>query len=418
VGSAVCYAAAAVVQQRLAASLPTTAASLTTLRQRQWWIAVALNGVGASLHMVALRYGPLTVVQPLGTLTLVLALPLGAALMGRRVTRREGRGAAATVIGLGGLLVLTASAAPVNALTTDEVLLVGAVTAATLVGLVAATSRTSRPGVRALLYATASGIASGVASGLTQTIVVHMSRQGLSAVADPAVVLVLGLATAGLLLSQAAYRGYGLGAPLAMSTLANPLAAAAIGLVLLGEGHVAGPAGAGFAVAAAVVAGCGVALLARAVPVGDHQHPRTAEPANRPIAQPVLVARSPRASLPFARALFPLSWASLDSRSAGGEAAAALVPEAPAAPAPRLPAQTVRARDRARWSRVCARARRLAVDSTAASGLTIVNLMMVDLTAADLMADDRTVEELAAVRDGAPGPEVRNPAQPVRADQA
>ena len=46
--------------------------------------------------------------------------------------------------------------------------------------------------------------------------------------------LIAAFAAGGLLLSQVAYRG-GLGAPLAMVTLSNPVAAAIIGVTLLGE---------------------------------------------------------------------------------------------------------------------------------------------------------------------------------------
>jgi hypothetical protein len=276
--SAVAYAMAAVVQQRLAASLPASASLVTALRHPRWWWSVALNGFGALLHAGALRYGPLTVVQPLGTLTLGLALPLGAALGSRKVTRGEKRGATFTVIGLAGLLVLTAEAEPVHVLGTGSVLLVGSVTAIVLLALILIAARSTYPAGKALTYAAGAGIASGVASSLAQTIVVDASVQGLGALADPVLFMVLGMATAGLLLSQAAYRDAGLGGPLAMSTLANPIAAAAIGLTLLGEGYDAGFTGAGLAVVAAVVAGYGVALLASGTPAEDRRHERIRVP--------------------------------------------------------------------------------------------------------------------------------------------
>ena len=68
-----------------------------------------------------------------------------------------------------------------------------------------------------------------------------------------------------LLLSQTAYRG-GLGAPLAVVTLANPLAAAVIGLVLLSERLQGGPTGILLALAGAGLASWGVVLLSRATP--------------------------------------------------------------------------------------------------------------------------------------------------------
>ncbi|HEV7965667.1 MAG TPA: hypothetical protein VGP57_24205, partial [Actinoplanes sp.] len=82
IASAVGYAAAAVLQERLAHRR-----IVALLRMPAWWLTIALNGVGALLHVGALRYGPLTLVQPLGVLTLVLAVPMGALGAGRRVSR-------------------------------------------------------------------------------------------------------------------------------------------------------------------------------------------------------------------------------------------------------------------------------------------------------------------------------------------
>ncbi|MYS15132.1 hypothetical protein GTW73_14385, partial [Streptomyces sp. SID4982] len=71
---------------------------LRMLSTGAWWSAVGLNVAGALLHVVALRYGPLTVVQPLGALTLVAAVPLGARAAGRRVSALEWRGTALTLL--------------------------------------------------------------------------------------------------------------------------------------------------------------------------------------------------------------------------------------------------------------------------------------------------------------------------------
>jgi hypothetical protein len=49
-----------------------------------WWASTGLNVTGSLLHVAALRHGPLSVVQPLGALTLVVAVPLGAAAARRR----------------------------------------------------------------------------------------------------------------------------------------------------------------------------------------------------------------------------------------------------------------------------------------------------------------------------------------------
>ncbi|HLL33275.1 MAG TPA: DMT family transporter [Streptomyces sp.] len=259
--SAIAYAAAAVAQERLAAR-SSGAGTLRLLGSAAWWVAVALNATGALLHVVALKYGPLTVVQPLGALTLVAAVPLGARIAGRRVSAAEWRGTALTLAGLAAVLVTASGPAPDDVLSIPEALVVAGVTAV-LIGSLAWPG--ARPGLR---HATASGIASGVASALTQTVTVAATDHA-EPVLDVRVVsvalLVAAFATGGLLLAQTGYRG-GLGAPLAMVTLANPVAAAVIGLSLLGERLQGGPAGVLLALAGAALASWGVVLLARTTP--------------------------------------------------------------------------------------------------------------------------------------------------------
>ncbi|MEU0006872.1 hypothetical protein ABZ079_21995 [Streptomyces sp. NPDC006314] len=259
--SAVAYALAAVAQERLA-SCHTGAGLPRLLGTGAWWSAVGLNAAAALLHGVALKYGPLTAVQPLGALTLVAAVPLGARAAGRRVSRAEWRGTALTLLGLAGLLVSASGPAPARVLSLTEALAVAGTTAAAIGVL-------SRPGARpGLRHATASGFASGVASALTQTVTVAATdRSGpvLGAEVIVVAVLVAAFAVGGLLLSQTAYRG-GLGAPLAVVTLTNPVAAAVIGLSLLGQGLRGGATGVLLALAGAGLAARGVLLLTRAAP--------------------------------------------------------------------------------------------------------------------------------------------------------
>ncbi|MFS4105788.1 hypothetical protein [Streptomyces sp. PD-S100-1] len=259
--SAVAYAAAAVAQERLA-SRAADAGALRLLRSGAWWCAVALNGAAALLHVVALKYGPLTVVQPLGALTLVAAVPMGARLAGRRVVAAEWRGTVLTLLGLGALLLAASGPAPHQVLSPAEALAVAGATAV-LIGAL------SRPGARpGLRHATASGLASGVASALTQTVTVAATDHTgplLSARVVVVALLVAAFAVGGLLLSQTAYRG-GLGAPLAVVTLANPVAAAVIGLTLLGQGLHGGVRGVLCALAGAALASWGVVELSRATP--------------------------------------------------------------------------------------------------------------------------------------------------------
>lgn len=302
VASAGCYALGAVLQERLAVVVPLRTLG-TLLRHRRWWLAVGLGCAGALLHVVALRFGPLSLVQPLGALALVLALPVGSAVGGQRVTRAQWRGAALTVAGLAGLLLLTASAGRPESLQTGEVLVVVALATVAVVALgwaaltlparavrlatqwfalrppVPVGAPPSGPApqppvshsarvVRSLLFAAAAGLSFGVGSALVQTVAVRATSDGVTGLVSPATPTAAGFAIGGFLLAQAAYRGSGLGAPLAMLTLMNPATAAVIGLVLLGERFAGGALGATAAVIAATLAVWGVVLLARPAPEG------------------------------------------------------------------------------------------------------------------------------------------------------
>lgn len=271
--SAATYAAAAVAQERLASRVTGGESGvLRMLGSGVWWSSVGLNASAALLHVAALKYGPLTLVQPLGALTLVAAVPLGARLAGRRVTRLEWRGTGLTLIGLGALLLTASGPAPDDTLTVPEALVVAASTMA-VIGVL------SRPGTRpGLRHATASGFASGVASALTQTVTVAVTDRSGPLLTPQVVivaVLVAAFAAGGLLLSQTAYRG-GLGAPLAVVTLTNPVAASVIGVALLGERLQGGAGGILLAVGGAAVAAYGVVVLTRSprtLPVPEEAAP-------------------------------------------------------------------------------------------------------------------------------------------------
>ncbi|MFE6486795.1 hypothetical protein ACFVGN_28200 [Streptomyces sp. NPDC057757] len=264
--SVVCYATAAVVQERTAAK---TVGLRGALLRVAWWWSVVLNAGGALLHVLALRYGPLTLVQPLGALTLVAAVPLGSLATRRRTTGTQWRGMTFTLVGLAALLIVTASGnVPDNTLHTTEVLVV-TLTAGTVVAVLVGFA-SGRFALGGLAFAAASGIASGVGSTMAQKIAVGPALSwSVAAVA----VLTMTFAVAGLLLSQKAYRA-GLGGPLALLTLVNPVTASVIGITLLGEGFQYGAAGTALALVGAATAGHGVVLLSRPQPLHDHpDHP-------------------------------------------------------------------------------------------------------------------------------------------------
>ncbi|MGW4550180.1 DMT family transporter [Streptomyces violaceorubidus] len=256
--SAVAYAGGAIVQERVAASSPD--AQYAPLRRPAWWAAVSLNGLGGLLHVVALALGPLSLVQPLGALTIVFALPMAALFVGRRAGATAWRGALMATVGLAGLLSLV-GASDAQSLDTAQRVGAAVVTGGAVVALMIAGRAAHRhPAVRSILLATASGIAFGMSSVFTKTVAVDWTG-GVSVGDLPSLAVIGVLATAGMVLSQASYRGAGLAAPLATLTVVNPVVAAVVGITMFGETFRYGTTGTVLALSCGVVAAGGLIML-------------------------------------------------------------------------------------------------------------------------------------------------------------
>lgn len=259
--SAVAYAGGAIVQEQVALTSP--GQTYAPVRRPAWWAAVGLTGLGGLLHVVALAFGPLSLVQPLGALTIVFALPMAALFVRRKAGAAAWRGAIMATVGLAGLLSLV-GASDANSLSGPQRLVLGVVAGGSVVALMVAGRAAHRhPAVRSVLLAVASGIAFSMSSVYTKTVAVDWSRH--VSLADLSSLAAIGVfATAGMLLSQASYRGAGLEAPLATLTVVNPVVAAAVGITMFGETFRYGTTGTALALGCGVVAAGGLILLTTA----------------------------------------------------------------------------------------------------------------------------------------------------------
>lgn len=257
--SAVAYAGGAILQERVAAKA--SQHEYAPLRRGAWWVAVVLNGLGGLLHVVALAYGPLSLVQPLGALTIVFALPMAALFVRRRAGATAWRGALMATLGLAGLLSLTQAADSRSLADAERVVLALGTGGAVVCLMLLAHAAHRHPAVRSVLLATAAGIAFGISSVFTKTVAVDWDAQEPLTRQVPSLAVIAVLAVAGLLLSQASYRGAGLAAPLSTVTVVNPVIAAAVGLTLFGESFRYGAMGTAVALTCGVVAAGGLILL-------------------------------------------------------------------------------------------------------------------------------------------------------------
>ena len=269
--SCAAYTVAAVAQRRLAVHVtePLTDRGQIglLLRHPLWWASLVFNGGRAGFQVAAVGFAPLTVVQPLGVLVLVFGIPWSARLGGRRVSRAEWHGAAYTMLALGVLLAVTVTGDQGGVLSDADSTLVGGGTVLLLAGTAWLAGRVPAKAWRSYLLAAAAGVAFGVASATVKTALWAFTSLGATALVHPATLATPVIAVTGLFLAQAAYQGMDLGAPLGITTLANPVAAAVVGVAFMGETYAGGWVGGVTAVVCALVAAHGIRLLT--VPVGD-----------------------------------------------------------------------------------------------------------------------------------------------------
>ncbi|MFF7978899.1 DMT family transporter [Streptomyces sp. NPDC007901] len=282
--SAACYAVGALFQERVAGAARQSAVR-ATLSSGLWWTALTLNGGGGLLHALALRWGPLTLVQPLGALTLVFALPLAAP--GRAAPGR----AVWTGVGLvtGGLAVLTGlvDTGPQVLLSVRQQAMIAALGVGAVALLAGAAAAARWPAVRGAVLGVAAGVAFGVASVHVKAVVAGWGVFGAGAEAAGLCLMAV-LALAGVAASQASYRGAGLTVPLVATTLANPVVASLVGVAVLDDGFHHGAAGVALAVAAAATAAVGLLMV-----VGDRTGPEAVGRGERTV---LVAGGAPRAS--------------------------------------------------------------------------------------------------------------------------
>jgi drug/metabolite transporter (DMT)-like permease len=268
-GGALCYAIAAVTQQRCAARLTSGSAVdlrlvLRLARTRSWQLSLIAVLAGYALHAAALAEGRLVLVEPVIPLGLLMALLLGARVEGRWLSWSEWTAAIAAVAGLAVFLVAAQPSGGQQIAPTVPLGIAAAVAVAVAAVCCLATTKTA-VSHRAVPLAIGGGIAAGVTDTLTKSVVPLAGAQQFALLGDVRLYL---LAVAGLLaltMQQNAYRAGGLGASLPAFIVLEPVVGSALGLMIYHERVGADPVRITVEVLAALAAVWGIARLARSV---------------------------------------------------------------------------------------------------------------------------------------------------------
>jgi drug/metabolite transporter (DMT)-like permease len=233
------------------------------LRRPIWLVGALLQGAGWVLQAAALDRGTLVVVQSVTTLSLVLALPLGARVTGQQVGRRELAGASAVVVGIV-LFLSVGSPAGGTLHPSASAWWSAGVTSVALVAGGVALGRRRRGAPRAAFLGLGAGVAFGFQAAVTKVFVGELGH-GLSALLSSWTTYgLIASALLGFALMQSSLKTGVLGAAIASSNAATLVASVALGVAVFGEtlGHGGGQLTP--AVVGLVLAVVGVTALASA----------------------------------------------------------------------------------------------------------------------------------------------------------
>lgn len=268
VASAMCFGLASAGQHRVASSDAAMGSLdprllLRLARRPAWLVAGGLEVLAVGTQVLALRWGPVSLVQPLLVLGLPVAVLGSARGKGQRLSGREWTGVALCTVGVAVVAVALPGGHEAQARTGLGVLapLAGVLVVAALAGQLAGGRRREVTGA-------AAGAVAGVGAA-SLTLCGRLLDQPGRLLLDwpPYVTVAAGLLA--LQLGQAAFQDERLGAPLGALTLAEPVVAVALSVVVLHEPLDPRPVLRLVSAAGVAAAAVGVALLVVRTTPGD-----------------------------------------------------------------------------------------------------------------------------------------------------
>ena len=238
-GSATCFALGAALQQRAVRREPRHPTFdprlfLLLLRRRRWLFAKVPDLSGTAMQALALRFGPITLVQPLLIMGMFLAIPLEAALDRRRPHPRDVAAVTVCVIGLGAFLAVAQPRPGVPEPSPLAWIAVGAGGGSLVVACLALAHRATNA-LRGTLLGIATGLLYAGVASLLKTFTERVVADPFGVFADWHLYALILVGFGGVALNQNAFQNGPLAAPLTAITLVDPIGSVVIGVTAFHE---------------------------------------------------------------------------------------------------------------------------------------------------------------------------------------
>lgn len=238
-GAAMSFAVGSALEQR-AAKKEKTAKPLDPrllillVRQPMWLLGWIPEALGTGLQALALRFGPLALVEPLLISGLFLAIPLEAALSRRRAHRRD---FVAVTVGAAGLTAFLIAAAPRPGVAQPSLLGWLGVTlwAGPAVAACLALAWQPRGAMRGVLLGIATGMLYGIGASLLKALAGAVTADPISVLTTWQVYALAVVGLGGVILNQDAFQSGRLAVVLTAITILDPLTSVMIGVTAFHE---------------------------------------------------------------------------------------------------------------------------------------------------------------------------------------
>lgn len=238
---------------------PSLLFDLLKFKQFQW--SIVLSAAGFGLQVLALRFAPLAIVQPLLVTGVLFYLGFAAFAHHHRIDRGLVVGALLALVGLSGFLLVARPSGGAHEFHGSAALPLGLALTAVVLVCMAVASRLSDE-TRALPFAVATAVFYGVTAALIKSLLATTTWSGLFTHWQLYAVIIV--APAGFLLNQNAFQVGSVGAvAVATITVGDPIVAIGTGVAWLGESLSSGVVGTVIEIIALVVMTVGVAVLTR-----------------------------------------------------------------------------------------------------------------------------------------------------------
>ena len=232
------------------------------LRDRQWWLGSLVAAVGFALQAAALGLGSVLLVQALLVTSLLFALPINARVTHRRVTGWEWMWAALLAVSVVVIVTVGNPTAGHSRASLETWTAVVVVLGPALVLCVLAANVVKGP-ASAVLLGLVSGALWGLFAVLTKGVVDRLDDGLWELIRTPELYIWGLVAIAGTAFQQLSFRAGGSTASLPTMTVAEPVIASVLGIVVLGEALRPDDAGWAVLIAAVVAMVVSTAALAR-----------------------------------------------------------------------------------------------------------------------------------------------------------